>query len=562
MRFHVNTRYSYQKGRHYLLLIFFLMVIFINVSCSKVGDVSAAPTSGDNTYLGYLGEYTQWSKIEISFNGPDSTANNPATNPFTVQVDVTFKGPQNQTYVVPAFYDGDGKGGSTGNIWKVRFSPDSAGDWSFVSSSPEPKLIMYTGKFKVTSAPVPGAEQIVDLSLLGRLVSGGGHYLRFSSGKYWVKGGIDDPENFIGAAIGNWDSKKAAIDYLSTKGVNSIYVITNNIDGDRNDSWPWLGETPQKAKENSDRFDIQKLQQWEDFFSYTQSKGIVLNIVLNDDSCWHGYNHDLYYREMVARFGYHPGIIWNIGEEANEIYSDAEQISLAAKMRSLDPFKHPVTVNRGSPWPFIGNPNFDLTSVQVGDGSLDFTNEQLADLNQVVNDLRVKSEVAGKSIPVMIDEIARVTQVNEVTRYKLRSQVLYPIYLAGGNYELHYYDAYYGTGTLTMQNLEPMLTDMQFARHFLESLPFEIMQPCNDMLPDKNVVCFGKAGDLYAIYLPKGGGITIDLQSVPGSYDASWFDPRTGTEKSIGSISGGKLVSLNAPDNLDWALKLVNIKYH
>jgi hypothetical protein len=59
------------------------------------------------------------------------------------------------------------------------------------------------------------------------------------NGTYWIKAGIDDPENFIGNALGDWDAKKSAIDYLSSKGVNSVYIITNNIDGDRNDTWPW-----------------------------------------------------------------------------------------------------------------------------------------------------------------------------------------------------------------------------------------------------------------------------------------------------------------------------------
>ena len=32
------------------------------------------------------------------------------------------------------YYDGDGQGGSSGNVWKVRFNPDEAGTWSYKAS--------------------------------------------------------------------------------------------------------------------------------------------------------------------------------------------------------------------------------------------------------------------------------------------------------------------------------------------------------------------------------------------------------------------------------------------
>ena len=62
------------------------------------------------------------------------------------------------------------------------------------------------------------------------------------------------------------------------------------------------------------------------------------------------------------------------GEEANEVYSTREQEALATKLQQIDPYNHPVTVHRKSPWPFVGNKFFDLTSIQIGDGSQDLPN--------------------------------------------------------------------------------------------------------------------------------------------------------------------------------------------
>jgi hypothetical protein len=461
---------------------------------------------------------------------------------------------------VPAFYDGDGSGGMDGNIWKVRFTPDTTGDWRFDVSSTDIQLNSYTGGFEILSTAECADPNglAVDLNCYGRLEYVGGHYLRFQNGDYWIKGGVDDPENFIGKAFGDWEAKKAAVDYLSSKGVNSIYVITNNIDGDRNDTWPWVGDTAQQAKANSDSFNFAKLQEWEDFFSYVQSKGIVLHIILNDDSAWHGYDHDLYFREMIARFGHHPGLIWNVGEEANEIYSDREQEALATKIQQIDPYNHPVTVHRKSPWPFIKNKFFDLTSIQIGDGSKDFTTARLSDYNAIVTDHRQKSMAVCHSIPVMIDETPRITLVNDQTRTKLRTQVLYPIFFGGGNFELHYQDAYGQVGSVTIQNLEPMLEDMFQARQFIESLPFSEMKPCNGILSNQNNYCFGKAGEVYAVYFPAGGSDSVNLSKVQGDFDVIWFNPRTGETNQMGSVAGGGLRTFTTPDNNDWVLHLDN----
>ena len=510
--------------------------------------------------LGSVGTFHKWSMVEISFSGPESVGFGPDSTPSKIEVDVTFQSPDGNLFIVPAFYDGDGSGGMDGNIWKVRFNPDSTGDWRFDVSSSDIQLNSYAGGFEVlSSAECDDPNNLsLDLNCFGRLEYVGGHYLKFQNGDYWIKGGVDDPENFIGKAFGDWEAKKAAIDFLSSKGVNSIYVITNNIDGDRNDTWPWVGDTPQQAKANSDSFNFAKLQEWEDFFSYVQSKGIVLHIILNDDSAWTGYDHDLYLREMIARFGHHPGLIWNVGEEANEVYSTGEQESLARKIQQIDSYNHPVTVHRKSPWPFTGNKFFDLTSIQIGDGSKDFTTARLSDYNSIVTDHREKSTGVCHSIPVMIDETPRITLVNNETQTKLRTKVLYPIFFGGGNYELHYQDAYGQDGSVTIQNLEPMLVDMYRARQFIESLPFSEMKPCNGLLTSQNNYCFGKSGEVYAIYFPAGGSDSVDLSKVQGNFDVYWFNPRNGDKTQMSSVTGGGKRAFTTPDNKDWVLHLEN----
>jgi hypothetical protein len=259
---------------------------------------------------------------------------------------------------------------------------------------------------------------------------------------------------------------------------------------------------------------------------------------------------------MVARFGYHPGIIWNVGEEANEIYSDQEQEAFAALIKELDPFNHPVTVHRKAPWPFLGNKTFDLASIQMGDGSSDFSTSELKDYNTIVIEHRERSSQLGNPIPIMIDETPRVTEINEDVQKKFRTQVLYPIYLGGGNFELHYRDAYGQNGSVTIDDLRPLIRDMVNLRLVLENLPVADMLPCNNLLSNPDNICFGDPTRSMLIYLPGGGSETIDLTQLNVDFKAIWIDPQSGELEEIGGVQSGDLLSFATPDDQDWLLLL------
>jgi hypothetical protein len=259
---------------------------------------------------------------------------------------------------------------------------------------------------------------------------------------------------------------------------------------------------------------------------------------------------------MIARFGHHPGIIWNLGEEANEIYSDDKQVQLARTLRELDPYRHPVTVHRRPSWPFIGNPNFDLTSIQAGEGAEDFSAVNLGDYNQIVRNHREKSASTGRPIPVMIDETPGIDRVDDAIRRKLRTQVLYPIYLGGGNFELHFRDSFFENGLTGLQKLQPLLEDMRRARAFVQTLPFTSMRSCNSIVSGEGASCFGAPGKVYAVYLPRGGEVRVDLSAMGSPVKVSWFDPRSGKSQSASPVEGGRQATFAAPGGDDWVLRL------
>ena len=122
----------------------------------------------------------------------------------------------------------------------------------------------------------------------------------------------------------SWRSGKGkgiigAVNYLSGLGVNSMYFLTMNSHGDGKKAWPWTGA------DNYYNYDCSKLDQWDVVFSHMDTMGMMLHVVLTEtenESYFEiqeqgsagGFapSRKIYYREMIARFGYHLAITWNI----------------------------------------------------------------------------------------------------------------------------------------------------------------------------------------------------------------------------------------------------------
>jgi uncharacterized protein DUF4038/collagenase-like protein with putative collagen-binding domain len=76
----------------------------------------------------------------------------------------------------------------------------------------------------------------------------------------------------------------------------------------------------------------------------------------------------------------------------------------------------------------------------------------------------------------------------------------------------------------------------------------------HDELVNNGAFCLAKPGEIYAVYLPNGGKVTVKLE--PGVYNAQWFNPNTGETVPLASSEGPAWTSPDAPGWLDWALLL------
>jgi len=565
------------------------------------------------------GKHHRWSPVEVWFQGPAYKDLDDQPNPFLdFRLQVTFTSPGGARYDVPGFFDGNGSGVGVGNIWKVRFTPDAVGHWQFQVSFRSGTAVAVSLDDAAGQATgfngLAGEFFVEDISPFatgfhrqGMLQDVGQHYLRFQDGTWFLKGGTNSPENLLAyfgfddvADSGNlgilhryvphrldwqpgdpdWKSTTTgedgrgligALNYLSLQGVNSVYMLPMNLGGDGQDVSPFLGQAPTDFDKL--HYDVSRLHQWNLAFQHAQSKGILLHFVLAEtevaNETWLdggslGVQRKLFFREMIARFGHHNALQWNLSEEND--YSLAHLQAFASYLRAVDPYDHPITVHNHNNFltqytELAGNPLFSVTSNQY---TPDVAGSQ-------VEFLRTLSQQAKRPWAVCLDEnwpAATGLQPNNAD--DLRKRVLWDAYFSGAA-GIEWYFGYQPLpigGDLDVEDFrsrEPMWRFMRIAREFLAAnLPFPVMRPDDGLLTGENTnygggEVFCLPGSVYAVYLPSGSPSgTLNLSGASGTFRKRWFNPRGGHfEGNPQTFSGNSLHGLGTPPSSiteDWVV--------
>ena len=350
-----SVSFTFRAFRHYA-------VVFILLGCMS----SAASTTE------IKGELLKWHKVILLFEGPD-VKEEPATFR-DYRLNVTFtKG--DQKFVAPGHYAADGNaahtGASSGNKWRVLFSPNETGEWLYKVSfrtgtnvavsldakagKPYSPLDGETGTFVIG----PSDKKLPDFRARGLLRYTGGHYQQFAEDdSYWLSIGPGSPENLFGGSdvdatrigmedqyyadhIEDWrpgdplwgDGKGkgliGALNYIIDIGQTSIFVGMMNAFCDSDDTWPW----PEKdiSVDGMSTFDVSKLDQWEIIVDHTQKNGMVFHAYFSEEESEQIFEkvegleiggessfpiiRKLYYREILSRLGHFNAIDWSLGEE-------------------------------------------------------------------------------------------------------------------------------------------------------------------------------------------------------------------------------------------------------
>jgi Domain of unknown function (DUF5060) len=190
-----------------------------------------------------------------------------------------------------------------------------------------------------------------------------------------------------------------AVNYLSNQGMNVFSFLTMNINGDDGNVFPYISDLPSDRL----RMDVSKLAQWEKVFEHADAMGMFLHFKLaeteNDDLLDGGLlgnERRIYYRELIARFGHHLALNWNLSEE---ISNPVDKINEFAEFfKATDPYNHVVL--------FHSRSNSELYTDFLGSPSIDGVSLQDNPLNVFANTLRwvLQSSAVGKKWIVSNDE--------------------------------------------------------------------------------------------------------------------------------------------------------------
>jgi len=585
------------------------------ISFSITSESSQPPGNDGDGSVSIVGTLQRWHRVTLRQDAL-AAAETSSPNPFLdYRFNVRFTAPDGREFRVPGYFAGDGNGGASGTIWQAHLAPDTTGEWDYEISfrGGSDVAVSLSDNAGTAVAPYDGASGSFTIgestktapdfraAARGLIKNRGGHYLTFDGGGIFLKGGPDIPENMFGydgfdntpdaghsftAHVDDWNPGDpdwnggagrgliGALNYIAERGTNSIYFLPMNIGGDGKDTFPTIAEF------DKTRYDLSKLGQWEIAFTHAQSQGIWLHFVLAETESGNENYHDngelgpqrkLYYRMLIALFGHHNGIQFNIGEEND--YGTTKREQFASFLKAQDPYDHPVTTHTKNGQydqfydPLLGNGDFDITSFQGG-------NSRTSMFDLIIS-WREDSATAGIPWVISFDEPQKIeNNMNDGDGYPHgRRDKMWPVYMAGGG-GFEWYVQQDGGGHSLDQQIDDFgimadaLTWTGHALGFFALLPIDEMQPNRDQASSANggnTYTLAVPGNVYAVYNDRNGGpFEIDLSEAPAniSFQVSWFNPRTGDMLSgdVTSVSGGAMVDLGTAPNQasdDWALLLV-----
>ncbi|KPK62133.1 MAG: hypothetical protein AMS21_08090 [Gemmatimonas sp. SG8_38_2] len=562
------------------------------------------------------GELKKWHKVTVTFVGPEASEGG-TPNPFLdYRLNVTFTN-VDRSYTVPGYFAADGDAANSsataGNKWRVHFVPDDTGTWRYSVSFRQGTGIAVSdadstgesaghmdgaqGSFTVEPSDKGGR----DFRGTGRLQYVGERYLRFAeSGEYFLKCGADAPENLLAYRDFDGDFKQdgendhlikdwaphvddwtegdpswqdgkgkgliGAVNYLAAKGMNAFSFLTMNIAGDDRNVFPYT------TYDERYRLDVSKLDQWEIVFEHADRRGLYLHFKTQEsenqtllDEGDVGVQRKLYYRELIARFGHHLALNWNLGEENGTWGADPAQTTDQRRAMTQyffdhDPYRHHIVIHNGQPFDDLLGDSSRITGLSVQTDQPDFSRVHGAVLHWLG-----QAEASGKPLVVAVDEPgdhlhSLLTDREDPEHDNARKNALWGTLLAGGAGVEWYFGYEHPQSDLTAQDWrsrDRMWDQCRIALEFFEdnAIPFWDMRSEDQLSSTKESYVFRKRGEAYVVYLKEGERTKLNLEDDHTTFYLRWFNPRTG--EFVGdqsNVERGAVIELLPPADSgeDW----------
>ena len=526
----------------------------------------------------------EWEVFEI-----EMTARNVYSNPYVDGlpdkgkglVHVTFTGTDGEakgaSYTVWGFWDG-------GQTWRVRFAPPSSGDWSYISTSQDPGLDGITGTFTCTEWTEAEKEaNPVRRGFIHVCKTGDrpGRYFEYTDGT---------PFLWIGDTWWNWTKRgiyfssfKKVADDRAEKGftVGQIFVAANG----------W-GRISSLLDETYNVLDIAHMQDVDSMIAYANSKGITvwvhgwwsrenINETIGKEKIYR------WWRYLMHRLGAY-NVVWVLAGEYNMYNYGGLGLkfwkNLGKMIDEEDPYERIISAHPTPPaWRGGADaPQWSTGEVIHDELWLDYNQSQVGhgkSRNEMIP-LVVSSDYARvPAKPIVVTEPWYEFILDDPAAEDIRfggwSAILSGAaghsYAGGHVWKAHVPEAPAGEDSRPMEmgfetnTLDyPGAVSMGHMAKFFESIPWWELEPHPELVLEyAEKYCSAVPGREYVMYVRWGGAIKVNLNpsSPDDTFEFIWFNPRTGTDHTTGTVSGGDSRYFYAPEGYpthphykDWVL--------
>lgn len=365
--------------------------------------------------------------------------------------------------------------------------------------------------------------------------------------------GAGSPETAFYAGHG-WEAHGGSIlgglDYLEAHGVGAFYATPQNAgaDGDPNQLVSVFVD-PRDARSGINHAELTRIG---DIVRAARARGVLAELVMqereNDDEPVPFYDGGaLSYQRRnyiiaLADEVDNAGVILNIGEECSLSVSQMRDIAAELAIRA------PNSIVAVHQWPgeeervfggLISDPNVTAYSMQAAG---------VGDINDLVVEWRERSRTAGVNRLVYISETGPSTQGICACDSDADRRTLWRALMGGASAFYAYFGYQSGCGDLTCDDWTSRAAFWRYGRYakqFFDALPLAHVRPRNDLVDQATgELCLSAEGLAYAIYLPHGGSVRLDLRGESGLWSVGAYSPEFGTPHDSGFISAGQYVTL------------------
>lgn len=486
-------------------------------------------------------------------------------NPFT---DASLSGTFTRQGAEPVQVDGFCDS-ADGHTFRIRFMPSVPGNYTYsVTYKEGNREQSYQGGFQAAAGHRRGPIRVDPQYPWHFIWEGTGeHYFFNGTTAFWLMGWRD--ERFIRNSIERLHGMKINRMRVLLSGATFTIYGEPLMTGENFTLFlrPW----PAAHAESFDNpgidylhFDVAYWQKFERMLRFARERDMIISVVQDiGDGRVHpaagSEDERRYLHYAAARLGAFSNITWDLGDDLDSFRDEKWAHETGTLLESWDPYHHLATSHpvhrehqdRASAW-------FGFTSIQ------DWSRRQHA-LMLEERQIQMKT---GRIIPQANEEYGYEDHYphwapgpGSDSAETLR-HVAWDIAMAGA----------YGTAGETARrgtNIWPdtgggwingrgddtmvMLKGYEHMVDFFTSFAWWKTEP-HDELVSEGAYCLAKPGELYAIYLPAEGEVTVTLE--PGRYEASWFSAFTGEWIPLPPVEGTRWKSPHTPGWLDWALLL------